>query len=71
LESLARISSEQAVRPYVQGAIVLAIYETTKFLRDTKTSLGKFVVKSRDVFVLDERLTNNKDKFKSFFVLSD
>jgi hypothetical protein len=55
----------------VQGAIVLAIYETAKFLRDTKASLGKFVVKSRDVFVLDERLTNNKDKFKSFFVLSD
>lgn len=71
LESLARTFLAQAVHPYVQGAIVLAIYETTKFLRDTKTSLGKFVGKSRDIFVLDERLTINKDKFKNFFVLSE
>ncbi|CAL4975998.1 unnamed protein product [Urochloa decumbens] len=71
LEYLARISSKQAVHPYVHGLIVLAIYETTKFFRDTKLSQPKNVSKSREFFILDERLHNRKDKFKNFFVLSE
>ena len=70
LESLARISSKQAVHPYVKGIIALAIYETAKFFRDPKVSQPKNVGMSRDFFILDERLHSGKDKFKNFFVLS-
>ncbi|KAL6607966.1 hypothetical protein ACP70R_041029 [Stipagrostis hirtigluma subsp. patula] len=69
-ESLARICSKQEMHPYVQGLIVLAIYEIAKFLRDTKFSGPKNADKSRDFFVLDER-HNNTDKFRNFCVLSE
>ncbi|TKW14788.1 hypothetical protein SEVIR_5G190200v4 [Setaria viridis] len=71
LESLATISSKQAVHPYVQGLIVLAIYETANFFTETKFSQPKKVGKSRDFFILDERLHNKKGKFKNFLVLSE
>lgn len=71
LESLARISSKQAVHPYVQGLIVLAIYETAKFFRDPKFSQPKNVGKSRDFFILNEHLHSRKDKFENFFVISE
>lgn len=61
LESLAKISSKQAVHPYFQGLIVLEIYETANFLRDTKFSHPQSVGELRDFFILDE-----KDKFKTF-----
>jgi hypothetical protein len=71
LESLARFSSKQAVHPYVQGLIVLAIYETAKFFRDTKSSQPKNVGKLRDFFILGERLHSRKDMFNYFFDLSE
>lgn len=71
LESLARISSKHVVHPYVLGLIVLEIYNTANFLRDTKFSQPKNVDWSRDFFILNERLHSRKDKFKNFFDLSD